>query len=226
MKLLDHIPVTVTVEDVLKRIRMPRESSEVAKVEELLEVARSLINVRAIYEVAYVDYKNDDVVEMGGVRFTSRVLRVNLDPVERVFPYIVTIGGALEERAASLSDMMQQYCLEAIGDVCVVAGREHLERHLQERYRLGQMSRMNPGSIEDWPITEQRQLFSLFPDAGTAIGVALTDSFLMVPRKSISGIYFPTEVMFYNCQLCPRPNCVGRKAPYDPELEKKYEKSV
>ena len=225
MKLLDHMPIRVTLDDVLKRLRMPRERSEIGRVGELIDAAQGLINLRAIYDVSYIDHKNEDVVQIGGVRFRSRVLRVNLDRVERVFPYIITIGKALEEKAASLDDIMEQYCLEVIGDVSLGAGRVYLEEHLQETYRPGQLSRMSPGSLEDWPITEQRQLFSLLPDAGGAIQVTLTESLLMVPRKSISGIYFPTEVDFHSCQLCPRANCVGRKAPYDPELEKRYARS-
>ncbi len=81
---------------------------------------------------------------------------------------------------------------------------------------------MNPGSLEDWPITQQKQLFSIFGNVEDLIGVKLTDSFLMIPRKSVSGIYFPTEVMFYSCQLCQRKNCEERQAPYDKSLEDKY----
>jgi len=44
----------------------------------------------------------------------------------------------------------------------------------------------------------------------------------MVPLKSVSGIYFPTEIKFESCQLCPREVCRGRVAPYDPDLVKKY----
>jgi len=222
MRLLDNIQIQLRVEDVLRRLRMPRQRSEVAKVEELVEVALGVIRPRAAHEVAYIDYKNEDVVQIGGVRFTSRVLRINLEPVERVFPYIVTIGRTLEDKASTLGDLMERYCLEVIGDVCIGEARAYLERHLQETYRVGQLSRMSPGSLEDWPITEQKQLFSLLSDASDAIQVTLTESLLMVPRKSISGIYFPTEVTFSSCQLCPRADCVARKAPYDPQLEKKY----
>jgi hypothetical protein len=56
----------------------------------------------------------------------------------------------------------------------------------------------------------------------TVIGVTLTDHCLMIPLKSASGIYFPTEIKFESCQLCPRATCVGRRAPYDPALLKKY----
>ena len=72
---------------------------------------------------------------------------------------------------------------------------------------------MNPGPLKDWPLGEQRQLFFLFGDVKQAIGVELTESFLMYPVKSVSGIIFPTEVNYENCQLCPRENCPGRRAP-------------
>jgi hypothetical protein len=81
---------------------------------------------------------------------------------------------------------------------------------------------MNPGSLENWPISEQKPLFSLFGDVEKLIGVRLSDSFLMFPIKSVSGIYFPTESSFASCQLCPREKCPNRRAKYDPELKEKY----
>jgi hypothetical protein len=81
---------------------------------------------------------------------------------------------------------------------------------------------MSPGSLADWPITQQEELFSIFGNVEDLIGVKLTESFLMVPLKSVSGIYFPTEIEFVSCQLCPREVCSGRRAPYDPDLAKKY----
>ncbi len=80
---------------------------------------------------------------------------------------------------------------------------------------------MNPGSLDDWPLAEQRQLFSVFGDVKKLIGVELTDSFLMVPIKSVSGVVFPTEHRFESCQLCQREGCPNRRAKYDPRLWKK-----
>jgi hypothetical protein len=81
---------------------------------------------------------------------------------------------------------------------------------------------MSPGSLTDWPIEEQKPLFSLFGEEETPIGVKLSKHLLMLPAKSISGIYFPTEVSFFSCQLCQRDNCPGRKAAYDNKLAKEY----
>ena len=104
------------------------------------------------------------------------------------------------------------------------AGHLHtyLEDYLARKYALGQMSRMSPGELEDWPVTQQIELFSLFGNAEDLIGVRLTEKFLMVPLKSVSGIYFPTEIKFESCQLCPRERCISRMAPYSPELVKHY----
>jgi hypothetical protein len=44
----------------------------------------------------------------------------------------------------------------------------------------------------------------------------------VLPRKSVSGIYFPTEVSFFSCQLCPRERCEGRKARYDKQKAREY----
>ncbi|MBW2482786.1 MAG: vitamin B12 dependent methionine synthase, partial [Deltaproteobacteria bacterium] len=53
-------------------------------------------------------------------------------------------------------------------------------------------------------------------------GVKLNDSLLMLPAKSISGIYFQAEASFFSCQLCPRQRCESRKAKYDPDLVREY----
>ena len=95
--------------------------------------------------------------------------------------------------------------------------------HMDQRYRLGNASTMSPGRLADWPMAEQRNLFALLGDTEEAIGVRLTDSLLMVPTKSVSGIRFPTQESFESCQLCPRERCPGRLAPYDEALyDKKY----
>jgi hypothetical protein len=83
---------------------------------------------------------------------------------------------------------------------------------------------MNPGSLADWPIGQQVPLFSLLGDTERAVGVRLSSSLLMIPRKSVSGFQFPSEETFASCQLCPRSVCPNRRAPYDNALfEEKYQ---
>ena len=66
-------------------------------------------------------------------------------------------------------------------------------------------------------------MFELLGDKAGEIGVRLTNSFLMIPNKSVSGMYFPTEWDYDNCRLCPRDACPSRQAPYDRNLyEREY----
>ncbi|MFW5768460.1 MAG: vitamin B12 dependent methionine synthase, partial [Spirochaetota bacterium] len=55
------------------------------------------------------------------------------------------------------------------------------------------------------------------------IGVTLTDSFLMMPNKTVSGIRFPNEVGFESCELCHREDCPGRRADFNQELWEKMQ---
>ena len=228
MEVLNSIPVNLDLEAVLKRMHVRNKSESIVKnVQEMLEIAHPIAKPKAIYEVSYVDNKNGDSLEIGGVRFTSRVLRVNLDEVGRVFPYVVTCGRELDGIKIPSDDFIKGYYLDQIKETAVILARQHLEEHLREQYALGQMSRMAPGAGagDDWPIIQQKELFSIFGGRDKVeelIGVRLTDNCLMIPIKSVSGILFPTEIKFEACQLCPREKCIGRRAAYDPDLVKKY----
>jgi len=224
MEVLDNIPIHLDAEEMLKELHLGEKKGYSDIVQELVELAGSLIQPKTIYEVSYVDNKNNDTVDIGGIKFTSHVLRVNLGKIGRVFPYIVTIGKELEDRAASFDNLLKQYCLDAIGDEALSLIEQYLEDYLKKKYKLGQISSMSPGSLKDWPITQQTQLFSIFDNVEGSIGVKLNPSLLMIPRKSESGVYFPTEVKFYSCQLCPRERCQDRQAPYDRNLAESYRK--
>jgi len=61
-------------------------------------------------------------------------------------------------------------------------------------------------------IEQQRVLFEIL-DPKKNIKVELAPSFLMVPRKSVSGIYAVTRQEYFACQYCPRERCQNRKNP-------------
>jgi len=229
MEVLDNIPFRLDTKEVLKHSRLRKENKDIERiVQELIEIVRPVARPKAIYEVSYIDNKNEDSLDIGGVRFTSRVLRVNLDKVERVFPYVVTCGRELDEIDIPSHELMKCYYLDQIKETVLLLARSYLEGYLKRRYALGQLSRMAPGagSLEDWPITQQKELFSIFGNVEDLIGVKLTDKCLMVPVKSVSGIFFPTEIRFESCQLCPREGCIERRAPYNADLVKKYRDAV
>lgn len=222
MHVLENISIKLSPEKVIKGLRLNKGKYSSSDIQGLVETAESLVEPRACYEVAYISEKGKDRVKIEGVTFSSKVLRKNLENVERVFPFVITIGEALEDKASSFNDLLKQYYLETMGDMAIGLIEKYLEKHLKKHYGLEKLSSMSPGSLEDWPVTEQKPLFSLFRTEKNPIGVRLTKHMLMIPRKSISGIYFPTKVTFFSCQLCPRERCPARSAPYDKKLKKKY----
>jgi hypothetical protein len=222
VEIFDHIPVDLEPGEVGRYLRIRPERAETSHLKELIETAGPLISLRAVCDTAYVGLSDAESVEVAGVSLRSRVLRHNLDGVQKVFPYIMTIGPALEKTASSLGDLLKQYYLEEMANLVLEQGAAWLAEKLRTRWGLPGLSNMSPGSLEDWPITEQAKLFSLFGDTEKVIGVKLTDRFLMLPRKSISGILFPSEEGFAACQLCPRENCPSRRAPYDEALAAEY----
>ena len=215
METIGPIPVTLDVGEIAARLRFDPARAGFESLDELVELARGLIEPRAVFDVAYVGAKGEGTVEVAGVTFESPILRKNLEATNKVFPYIITVGPGLERAAAGQEDLLKQYYLEEMANFALDEAATWLGARLEERYGVGSLSNLSPGSLVDWPITEQTKLFSIFGDAEQLVGVRLTDSMLMVPRKSISGILFPSEEGFVACQLCDRENCQGRRAPYN-----------
>jgi len=223
MEVLDNISVKLDPGEVLKRLRLGDKSEHIENsVQQIIEIVRPIVRPKAIYEVSYVDSKNEDSLDVGGTRFTSRVLRVNLDKIERVFPYIATCGSEVDEITIPSEHLMENFYLDTIKGMVLGSAISYLKDYLTRNYALGQVTHMNPGSLDDWPVTQQKELFSIFGNVEDFIGVKLTESYLMIPLKSVSGIYFPTQIKFESCQLCPREECSGRRAPYDPSLAGRY----
>jgi hypothetical protein len=221
LETIQRIPLDLDIREVKKRLHM-EQRPDTGGLEALVDSARTLVTVRAVFKTCYIDKRARDGVSVDGVRFRSEVLKKTLADVGRVFPFVITIGSELEERARKSSDLLEQFYLDTVANVALAEASRRLRDYLCSRYALTRMSSLSPGSLADWPIEQQLQLFSLLGDVQAAIDVRLTDSLLMLPSKSISGILFPTEVPFVSCQLCPRLRCDSRKAPFDKEAAKRY----
>jgi hypothetical protein len=216
--IVESLEVSFSTGDVQRRLRL--KDAETAN--DLIAWATPITVPEAAYRVCYVEARGVDWVVIDRVKFTSRVLPKNLSGVGRVFAFVLTLGPVFEEKLDAGDDLLKKYYLEEIGNLALRRALLGFERRLKKRFGLDKVSCMSPGSLPDWPVDQQKQLFELMGDTEAALGVRLTESMLMLPRKSVSGIYFPSEVSFFSCQLCPRERCDGRKAPYDAALAGQY----
>jgi hypothetical protein len=221
MEILNNIRVSLDTQEVMKKLHM-EDRDDSSHVDALIKEVQPLIKAKAVYRDCYLESKTDEAIIVEGFRFSSRVLRRHMENVGRVFPFVITIGSAPEDYARACKDFLKQYYLDAIGNTALITVRKYLEDHLRSKYALGCISYMSPGSLKDWDLKGQRPLFSVLGDVQGAIGVYLTETLLMIPAKSLSGIFFPTEIPFYSCQLCSRENCPSRKAKYNENLAIEY----
>jgi len=217
--LVDSLAFSIDVPALCEKLRVRAHHTE--EVGKLVAEAVAVARPKALYKLAFIQAKGDESITADGITFTSRVLRVNLDPLHRFFAFVGTAGRELEAWADSKPDMLTHFYADAINEAVLHAAMTTFAAQLTERFQLASTAVMNPGSLTDWPLREQRPLFALLGDVRSAIGVELTDSLLMVPRKSVSGILFVAEETFASCQLCPRQDCPNRRAPYDAGLFKR-----
>jgi hypothetical protein len=215
---LDPLAYEIDRASLLAKVRLKEGSDHTEEFDSLIREAKGIAHPRAIYRMAFVTSRGDKHVVAEGLRFESRVLTVNLDNQHRFFAFCVTAGGELDAWAKSKTDLLEHYWADAINQSVCVSARAFLEKHIEEKHGLVKTARMSPGSLPDWPVQEQRVLFELLGDTTASIGVTLSESMLMMPIKSVSGIFFHNDEGFASCRLCPREGCPGRKAPYDPGL--------
>ena len=221
MPILENIHIDLDFDAVRRRLHLKRDTDQ-KSVQDLVNSAQTVVEPKVLYKTAYIDEKREESVIIEGRRFSSSVLRKNLDKIQRVFPFVITIGNKFAEKLDACNDLLEKFYLDTIGNVALNQVRMSLRDHLKQKYALEKTAFMAPGSLPNWPIGQQKPLFKLLGDVKSSIGVELTESLLMLPAKSVSGIYFPTETSFFSCQLCPRERCDSRKAKYNEKLAQEY----
>jgi hypothetical protein len=217
------LPVVLDISKVAKIMPPGRVGDRLGNIaQEMAETARKVARPRGMYQVSHPRIVDNATVDIDGVTFKSKVLNKLLKGRDVVYPFIVTIGKELDELPIPPQEMMKSFTLDSIKTLVLVNAVDWLTDYIKEKYNMPKAALLNPGEIEDWHITEQKPLFSLFKDPEKLIGVSLTAGGVMKPIKSRSGFIFANETGFKSCQLCTQLKCPGRRAKYDPELQKQY----
>lgn len=214
---LEDVAFSPNMNALQSRLHVRPGSASARELDGLVAAAAECARPKAVMRPTYVESKGNDTVCIDAVTFTSRILRVNLADVTRVFLYVATCGLELHAWSQGLDDMLHQFWAEEIKIQALRAATRAIYDSIG-RLATGKMSTMNPGSLTDWPISQQQPFFRLLGDVEGWVGVTLSDSHLMTPNKSVSGIRFSTERDYINCKLCPRLDCPNRSAPYDADL--------
>ncbi|WP_287588999.1 vitamin B12 dependent-methionine synthase activation domain-containing protein [Candidatus Borrarchaeum sp.] len=217
MEVIDFIPIDLDARDLIRTLKNRRMKE--TKVVPLIEDCRRLIEPTTVYTLLKVtSIKKDEIQLESEYILKSSILGEVLKVNQTVVPYIVTIGPGLEKKASeeTKSSILRGFIMECIADYAVEKAAAYVRSLMKEK--LGStISNFTPGSGTGklFDIKQQEVIFQILNPTGT-IGVHLTPSFLMIPRKSLSGIFAATPEEYFACQYCPR-TCEYRKKSFSGE---------
>ena len=135
---------------------------------------------------------------------------------EQIAVFVCTAGDGISQWSKQMmtaNEPLHGFIADILGSVVVETAIDAIQQKLNDEMAQAGLkitNRYSPGYC-GWPTQEQHKLFSLLPE-GTC-GVRLTESALMLPIKSVSGIIgIGANVRFnpYTCQLCDATQCVYR----------------
>jgi len=193
---VDFLPVTVRRGRLLRALGYEGQGTLTPRVEEMIregmEEGVKLLEPRGVYTLYPVrEAGESEIAVTGEVSFrTSLISRVFRD-VRLVAVFIVTIGPEVERKVEELSRegyMSRALAFDVFGSEAAESAAEIINGIVEEWAAIeGRRTtlRFSPGYC-DWDVEEQQKLFSLTD--GGKIGVRLSSSSMMVPRKSVSAI--------------------------------------
>ena len=137
-------------------------------------------------------------------------IRRLLDGCREAVFFALTLGAEVERllMRAEVTNMSDAFVLDACASAAAEEAADDFERQLGREMRekgLFLTNRYSPG-YGDLPLSTQRPLLDLL-NAQRAIGLTLTPTNLMVPRKSVTAVMgvcdTPKESVLGNCTHCP-----------------------
>lgn len=186
----DKIDIILDKDEILKQLHIKEDNECIDEVLSLIETAEKLAKPKGVFKEVAIDFNDNNSIFINNTKFESPTLCLKLEKAKKVFVFVVTSGMELYEWSTAINDMLENYWANTINQVIVISAMKVLERIIKDEYNLNHLNRISPGFVEDWSMSEQNKLFGLMEGATETIGVKLTESSLMIPTKSISGILY------------------------------------
>ena len=208
--------------------------------EQVAEHVRRMLRPRFCFIITrgVLDEESHTLTVDGTVLNVGRIISRQLRGSEAYAFFVCTSGTEFEmlQRLFKQSgDMVKTFIADAMGSVIAEKTADRMEESLENILRdCSQLSTLNsqlstlnsqlstlnyhhtnrfsPGYC-GWHVSEQRKLFGIFP-AEHPCGVRLTESSLMLPIKSVSGVIGlggNVRKTDYTCGLCDYVKCYKRK---------------
>ena len=136
---------------------------------------------------------------------------------ESLVIFLCTAGEEIylrSRKAMKDGDLLRGYIYDVTGSEIVEGAADKMQDELEKTMNASGKkitNRYSPGYC-GWDVGEQHKLFSLMPD--NFCGISLSESSLMYPLKSVSGIIgagVNVKRLPYVCNLCDMKNCIYKR---------------
>jgi len=230
MKIIKNVKLKIDEDEVLRYLDYSKNKVEKPK-EIILQVTReeikqayNLFQPQAIYasfKIKKISFSEGEInLERGFPLYFNNSVIDFLKRADYLFFGVVTIGNSLEDKTSEFfahKEYSRPLALDAVGTVATrylsqyvrnIICQEAKEQHLQTTKHL------TPGTTE-WDISQQKNIFEIIP--ADKIGERLTESYMMIPKKSLSWAIGAGKNIIKSskdngsCQICQAINCQFRK---------------
>ena len=206
-----HIPIDIPTEEFAGLCRIKADSAAFEMLEDTYPLIQKYGAPKAVIRWANVDAVCGDETTIEGVAFKSKVVADKLKNTPRVFLSVITAGSGLEASGEFNDDPF----LNTYNGALLFRASKYVVAYMKEKFGFEGDSMLNPGSLPDWPISNNFALFDIIGDVDE-IGVSLNGAGYIMPWNSGSHIHFSGDG-YHNCSLCKKYDCIGRRAQFDRE---------
>ncbi len=157
-----------------------------ALVDRAIDIINSSVSPKSLYRIFDCTVTENSLI-IGDTEFFSTRLAQNMKGCKRVVMFGATLGTECDRqiKVASTTDVALAMALQAtaadkIEEVC-----DNLEKEIIKEHDVKLRQRYSPGYF-DLDIKEQKKFFSLL-ELQKRIGLTLTDTYEMLPTKSVTA---------------------------------------
>lgn len=204
-------------------------------IEIALKLAPSICNIKGGYKIFNPEdvVINSEVIGLCDQAFNpSKIVTTQFKNASTLALFVSTAGSEITEYSKKLSetgDPISGYIFDVLGSVTVEKAADKMLQSLESELQKSGLKisdSFSPGYC-DWSVAEQHKLFALLPE--NFCGVSLSESSLMRPIKSVSGMVAIGKNMEhkgYQCYLCNDKDCIYGKIRRRKKIKKKTGKTV
>ena len=183
---------------------------------QLISEVKGQVSIKAGFRIfATEDVRIDKTqIHLQDAVFQSgRIINSQLRKADTLAMFVCTLGEKFDNWVDSFKaadDMLITYSADVLGSELVELAVDWLESRIADEVaKIGysHSNRYSPGYC-GWPLMDQHTLFSFLPE--NYCGIKLSQSALMSPIKSVSGIYGlgrSINKKAYQCSICTAENC-------------------